>query len=73
MANKGLNLFGAYTAKCVHVPPQEEECISSSWDGRSTMYTPGTIAKSQRTPEIKNNHVIAKVRILVEQMIISDI
>ena len=35
------------------------------------MYTPGTIANSQMTPTtIKKNGAIAKVRILVEQVIL---
>ena len=57
MADKGLNLFGECAAKCVHLPPQEIECISSSL-GDSEMYAPGT------------NGAIAKVRILVEQVIL---
>ena len=38
------------------------------------MYTPGTIANSQRTP-IKTNKIgaFAKVRILVEQMLLEGI
>ena len=44
MADKGLNLFDECIAECVHLCPQVEECISSSW-GDSRMYLPGTIAK----------------------------
>ena len=52
MPDKGLNLFDVCDAKCVHLPPQEEECITSSWGDRGTMYTPGTMANLQRKPEI---------------------
>ena len=70
MADKGLSLFDEYAAKCAHLSPQDEECTSSSW-GNSKTYTPGTIANSQRTPiEINKNGAIAKVRILVEQVIL---
>ena len=44
MADKGLNLFDECIAECVHLCPQVEECISSSWED-SKMYLPGTIAK----------------------------
>ena len=53
-------------SECVHLCPQVEECISSSWED-SKMYTPDTIANSQRIPiKINKNGAIAKVRILVE-------
>ena len=52
MADKALNVFGVCAAKCLHLPPQEEECITSSLGDRRTIYTPGTIASSQRTPGI---------------------
>ena len=46
---------------CTLVP--SEECTYSSL-GDSNMYTPGTIANSQRTPsKINQNGVITKVRI----------
>ena len=73
MADKYLNLFDACAAKCVHLPLQEEKCITSSWGDRGTMYTPGTIANSKRTSEINKNQAIAKVRILVEQVIMWNI
>ena len=48
------------------VPPQEEECISSSW-GDSKVYTSGSIANSQRMlNEINEIGAIAKIRIWVE-------
>ena len=50
--------------------PREEGCTSSSW-GDSKMYTHDTIANPQRTPNNKKkNDAIAKVSILVEQVII---
>ena len=70
MVEKDLNLFDECVAECVHLCPQVEECISSSL-GDSKIYTPGTIANSQRMPtEINNDGAIAKVRILVEQVIL---
>ena len=70
MVDEGLNPFDECAAECVHLCPQEEESTSSSW-GDSKMYTSGTIANSQRTPtKINKNGVIAKVRILVEQVIL---
>ena len=66
MAEKYLNIFYVCAAKCAYLPPQEEEYIISSWGDRGTMYTPGTIANSKRTPEINKNGAIAKVRILAE-------
>ena len=52
MADRGLNYFNECDAECVHLYPQKEECTSSS-GGDSKMYTPGTIAKSQRKPTNK--------------------
>ena len=70
MVEKGVNLFDECVSECVHLCPQVEECISSSW-GDSKMYTPGTIANSQRIPnKINKNGAIAKVRILVKQVIL---
>ena len=69
MTGKALNLFDECTAECVHLCPQEEEC-TSSFLGDSKTCIPGTIANSQRTPtKINKNDAIAKVRILVEQVI----
>ena len=66
MSDKGLNRFDECAAECVHLCTQEEQCTSSSW-GDNKMYTPGTIANSQRTPtKINKNVAIAKVNILVE-------
>ena len=31
MAYQGLNTFDECAGECVHLCPQEEECISSSW------------------------------------------
>ena len=62
MTNKGFNVFD----ECVHLSPQEEECISSSW-GDSKMYTSGSIANSQRMlTEINGSGAIAKMRIWVK-------
>ena len=47
MVDKGFNLFDECTARCVNLFPQEEDCTSSSW-GDSRMYTPRSIANSQR-------------------------
>ena len=59
MVEKDLNLFDECVAECVHLCPQVEECISSTW-GDSKMYTPDIIANSQRMPtKIKNNGAIA--------------
>ena len=70
MVEKGVNLFDECISECVHLCPQLEECISSSW-GDSKMYTPGTIANSQRIPtKINKNSAIAEVRILVKQVIL---
>ena len=63
MRDKGFNLFGECTARCVHLFPQEEECISSSW-GDSKMYTSSSIANLQRMQtEINENGTIAEIRI----------
>ena len=57
-------------SECVHLCPQVEECISSS-RGDSKMYTPDTITNSQRIPtKINKNGAIAKVRILLKQVIL---
>ena len=70
MVEKCVNLFDEFVSECVHLYPQVEECISSSW-GDSKMYTPGTIANSQRIPtKINKNGAIAKVRILLKQVIL---
>ena len=66
MTEKEFNLFDECAARCVHPFPQEEECISSSWED-SKMYTSGTIANSQRMlAEINGSDTIAKIRIWVE-------
>ena len=50
-------------ARCVDLFPQEEEC---AW-GDSKMYTPCSIAISQRIlSEINKSDAIAKIRIWVE-------
>ena len=68
MVEKGVNLFDEFVSECVHLCPEVEECISSSW-GDSKMYTTGTIANSQRiSTKINKNGAIAKVRILVKKM-----
>ena len=70
MSDKGLNLFDECAAECVHLCPQEEKCTSSSREGNK-MYIPGTIANSQRmSTKINKNGAIAKVRILMELVIL---
>ena len=70
MAGKGLNFFDECATDCVNLCPQKEECISSS-RGDNRIYTPGIIGNSQRTPtKINKNGAVAKVRILVEQVIL---
>ena len=70
MADKGLNLFDECAAECVDLCPKEEERTSSSCeDGK--ICTPGTIANSQRMPtKVNKNGATAKVRTLVEQVIL---
>ena len=46
MVDKGLNLFDEWATEFVNLCPREEEYTSSC--GNSKMYTPGTIANSQR-------------------------
>ena len=70
MVDKGLNVFDECVAECVHLCPQVEECIFSSW-GDSKMYLPGTIANLQRMPtKININSPITKTRFLLEQVIL---
>ena len=65
MADKGFNLFDECTARCVNLFPQEEDC-TSSW-GVSRMYTPRSIANSQRMLiEMNKSGTIAKIRIWAE-------
>ena len=65
MTNKGFNIFDDCAARCVHLPPQEEECTFSSW-GDTKRYTSGNIAYSQRMlAEINESSAIAKIRIWV--------
>ena len=59
MTDKGFTLFD----QCLHMSSQEEECICSSWED-SKMYTPGSIASSQRMlTEINESGATAKIRI----------
>ena len=60
MADKNLTFFNECAAEYVHLCPQEKKCISSSW-GDSKVYTPGTIASSQRT-EAKINKDVATAK-----------
>ena len=70
MVDIGLKRFYECAAECVRMCTKREECTSSSL-GDSKIYTPGTIANSQRTPtKINKNVAIAKVRVLVEQVIL---
>ena len=63
MTDKGFILFDEYTARCVHMFPQGEECTSLFW-GDSKMYTSGSIANSQRIlTEINKSGVITKIKI----------
>ena len=66
MTDKGFKFFDECAARCVHLSPEEEECISFPW-GDSKMYKPGSISNSQRMLiEINESGVIAKIRISVE-------
>ena len=47
MTDKGFKFFDECAARCVHLSPEEEECISFPW-GDSKMYKPGSISNSQR-------------------------
>ena len=70
MADKGLNFSSKCAAECANMCPQEEECTCCSC-GSNKMYTHGTIKNSQRTPsKINKDGTIAKVRVLVKQMIL---
>ena len=61
MTDKGLNPFDECSSRCVHLSPQEEECISCSWEG-SKKYTSGMIAISQRMlTEINESGAIGPV------------
>ena len=69
MGDIGLNLFDECSAKSLHLSPQEENRITSSWRDRGRMDTPSSVSNLQRTlTEIKNG-AIAEGRILVEQVI----
>ena len=72
-SDKGLTLFDECAAKCVHPFPSGKKC-NSSW-GKSKVYTPSIIVNLQRvSTEInKKNSAFAKVRTLVEQVILQDI
>ena len=66
MSRKWFNLFHVCASWYVHLPPQEEECTSSSI-GDSKMHTSGSIANSQRMlTEINESGSIAKLRIWVK-------
>ena len=66
-AGKVLNLLDECAARCVHLPPKEEECTPSSWRD-SKMYTTGSIKNTLRMlPEINEIGAIANVEILVEK------
>ena len=70
MEDKSLNLCDECAVECVYFRPQQEQWTCSSWRD-SKMYTPSIIANLQRTPTKTNKNVtIAKVRILVEQVIL---
>ena len=70
MADKGLKIFDECAATCMHLCPQKEECISSSW-GQSKTYTPSTVTNLQRIPtKIIENGAIVKVIIFLEQVIL---
>ena len=73
MSDKGLNLFEEYGAECVHLHSGRIVYLFFL-RGQYNVYTPGTIANSQRTPtEINKNGATAKVRILVGQVILYSI
>ena len=70
MADNSLNLFDECVAEYKHLCPQKEQCTCSSWRD-SKIYTPGIITDSLRMPtKINKNGAIAKVRVLVEQVIL---
>ena len=59
MTDNEFNLFDECADRCIHLPPQEEECTSSS-RGYSKMYISGSIANSHRMlTEIKESGAIA--------------
>ena len=62
MTDKAFNRFDECASRYVHLSPQEEEWISSSWED-SKLYTSGSITTgSQRMQtEIKESDAIAKV------------
>ena len=60
MTDKGFNLLDECAARCEHLYPQKEACISSSRRS-SKIYTSGTIANSQRmVTEINESGAVAK-------------
>ena len=62
MSDKGLNIFDVCAAECVHLP--SGRIVSHLPENK--MYTPDTIANSQRmTTKINKNGAIAKIKILV--------
>ena len=70
IVDKGLNLSDECTARCVYLSPQEEGCTSFIWKN-SKMYTSRTTANSLGMPTEKyKNGATAKVRILVEKVIL---
>ena len=69
MADKGLNLCDERAAKCVICALSKKS--AHVLPNGSKRYTHGTIANSQRTPtKINKNGAMAKVRILMEQVIL---
>ena len=63
MADKGLNLFDECAAD-EYIRHIKRKSASLLPEVTGTVYTPGTIANSQRTPtEINKNDANAKVRI----------
>ena len=74
MSDKGLKLFDKCAAEFVYTPVPSGGIVYLFFWGDNKMYTPSTIANSQKTPnEINQTGAIANVRILVQQVILEDI
>ena len=69
MSDKDLNLFDEYATECVHLCPQEEECTSFSWGDNKNIRS-WHHSKFTEDANLNKNGAIAKVKILVEQVIL---
>lgn len=69
MADKGLNIFDEFPVTCVHPFPQAVRLASSP-----KIYTSDAIANLQSTTtEINKNNDVAKVKLLLEPVILQDV